>query len=79
MGINELLKEVSQITKKHHEVRVMDYMEMTGALMMALEELLGEYEDLQLGYEHLKEEFRDFKQDVEDNYKAISIEEQIYG
>lgn len=79
MGINELLKEVSQITKKHHEVRVMDYMEMTGTLMMALEELLGEYEDLQGSYEHLEDEFRDFKQDVEDNYKAISREEQIYG
>ena len=33
MGINELLKEVSQITKRHHEVRVMDYMEMTGAFL----------------------------------------------
>lgn len=79
MGINELLKEVSQITKKHHEVRIMDYEEMTGTLMMALEELLGEYEDLQLDYEHLKDEFKDFKQDVEDNYKPISREEQIYG
>ena len=79
MGINELLKEVSQITKKHHEVRVMDYTEMTGALMMALEELLGEYEDLQGSYEHLEDEFRDFKRDVEDNYKPITKEEQIYG
>lgn len=79
MGINELLKEVSQITKKHHEVRVMDYAEMTGILMMALEELLGEYEDLQGSYEHLEEEFRDFKRDVEDNYKPITKEEQIYG
>ena len=79
MGINELLKEVSQITKKHHEIRVMDYMEMAGTLMMALEELLGEYEDLQLSYGHLEEEFRYFKQDVEDNYKPITKEEQIYG
>ena len=79
MGINELLKEVSQITKRHHEVRVMDYMEMAGTLMMALEELLGEYEDLQGSYEHLEEKFKDFKRDVEDNYKPISIEEQIYG
>ena len=79
MDINELLKEVSQITKRHYEVRVMDYMEMTGALMMALEELLGEYEDLQGSYEHLEDEFRDFKRDVEDNYKPITKEEQIYG
>ena len=79
MGINELLKEVSQITKRHHEVRFMDYMEMTGTLMMALEELLGEYEDLQIDYNHLEDEFKDFKRDVEDNYKPISIEEQIYG
>lgn len=79
MGINELLKAVSQITKKHHEVRVMDYAEMTGTLMMALEELLGEYEDLQGSYEHLEEEFRYFKRDVEDNYKPITKEEQIYG
>lgn len=79
MGINELLKEVSQITKKHHEVRVMDYAEMTGTLMIALEELLGEYEDLQASYEHLEDEFRDYKQDVEDNYKPITREEQIYG
>lgn len=79
MGINELLKEVSQITKRHHEVRVMDYMEMAGTLMMALEELLREYEDLQGSYEHLEDEFRDFKQDVEDNYKPMTKEEQIYG
>jgi predicted nucleic acid-binding Zn-ribbon protein len=79
MDINELLKEVSQITKRHHEVRVMDYMEMAGTLMIALEELLGEYEDLQGSYEHLEDEFRYFKQDVEDNYKPITKEEQIYG
>lgn len=79
MGINELLKEVSIITKRHHEVKTADYMEMTGALMMAIEELLVEYDDLNDSYKHLEDEFRDFKRDVEDNYKPITKEEQIYG
>lgn len=78
MGINELLKEVSQVTGSHYEVRQMDYMEMTGTLMMALEELLGVHEELQMDYELLEERFRDYKQDVEDNYKPITREEQIY-
>ena len=79
MGIKELLKEVSQVTGSHYEVRQMDYMEMTGTLMIALEELLGVHEELQMDYEHLEDTFRDYKQDVEDNYKPISREEQIYG
>jgi hypothetical protein len=79
MHINELLKEVSIITKRHHEVKTADYMEMTGCLMMAIEELLVEYDDLNDSYKHLEDEFKDFKRDVEDNYKPISIEEQIYG
>lgn len=79
MGINELLKEVSQVTGSHYEVRQMDYMEMTGTLMMALEELLGVHEELQMDYELLEERFRDYKQDVEDNYKPMTREEQIYG
>lgn len=34
-------------------------------------------DDLYSDYEYLKEEFEDFKRDVEDNYKPIPVSEQV--
>ena len=40
-------------------------------------ELIDLYSDLYSEYERLQEEFDDFKQNVEDNYKPISMSEQV--
>ena len=43
------------------------------------EMLINVVTDLMEHYEELKDEFRNFKEYVEDNYKATTMEEQIYG
>lgn len=45
--------------------------------IVSINEILGLFEDLKDDYDSLEEEFEDFKQDVEDNYKPIPYEEQI--
>lgn len=45
--------------------------------IVSIDEILGLLEDLKGDYDSLEEEFEDFKQDVEDNYKPVSYEEQI--
>lgn len=37
--------------------------------LISINDLLSTIEELDADYEHLKEEFDDFKQNVEDNYK----------
>lgn len=37
--------------------------------LISIDDLLSTIEELDADYEHLKEEFDDFKQNVEDNYK----------
>lgn len=37
--------------------------------LISIDDLLCTIEELDADYEHLKEEFDDFKQNVEDNYK----------
>lgn len=46
---------------------------------MTLEEddVIGLLEDLVSNYHILKKEFEDYKKDIEDNYKPISIAEQV--
>lgn len=43
------------------------------------DELMNALTDLLSHYEYLEETFRKFEQEVQDNYKAIAKEEQIYG
>ena len=43
----------------------------------SIDELIAIIEDLDSELEHTKEEFEDFKNDVEDNYKPISMAEQV--
>lgn len=45
--------------------------------IVSIDEILGLLEDLKGDYDSLEEKFEDFKQDVEDNYKPVSYEEQI--
>lgn len=45
--------------------------------IISIWELLGYMQDLLYEVERLEEEYEDFKKDVEDNYKPVSVEEQI--
>ena len=45
--------------------------------LITIEDLIWEFEDLYSDYQHLIEEFEDFKRDVEDNYKPITQREAI--
>ena len=43
----------------------------------SIDELIAIIEDLDAELEHTKDEFEDFKNDVEDNYKFVGMEEQV--
>lgn len=43
---------------------------------ISIDELLDKFEDLIFELESVKEEYNDFKKDVEDNYKYMPIDEQ---
>lgn len=44
---------------------------------VSVEDLLGKCEDLKDELDHVTEEFEDFKRDVEDNYRPVSVTEQL--
>jgi len=44
---------------------------------ITLDEFYRAFEELSADYDMLKEEYEDFKKDVNDNYKFMPIEEQI--
>lgn len=44
---------------------------------ISLEEIRNKIEELYDEKNHIEEEFNDFKQDVEDNYRPLKYEEQI--
>jgi hypothetical protein len=44
-----------------------------------VESLMAAIVDLFVEYHNLQEEFEDYKQDVEDNYKPLTIAEQVGG
>lgn len=44
---------------------------------ISLEELLNDYEELIFDKEHLEEELSDLQNDLESNYKPISVSEQV--
>jgi len=66
----ELLRKVEELTLTDYEIKD-DYINSDN-LINALTELMSEYT-------HLKDEFRRLEQEIQDNYKAITKEEQIYG
>lgn len=48
-----------------------------GQDMASVEELLGKVEDLYDSLKYVKEEYEQFKQDVEDNYERVSVSKQL--
>lgn len=71
MEIQELLNKASKITQTKY-VLTIDESQAIDLLLTALEEVISEYE-------YLFETFRSFENEVNDNYKAVTKEEQIYG
>ena len=45
--------------------------------LVSVNELIGLIEDLKGDYDVLQEKYEDLEQDMRDNYKPISVEEQI--
>lgn len=69
-GDKELLKKVEKITDSKY---------IYDDTKIFKEELMNALTDLLSCYEHLEEKFNDYIKDVDENYKAITKEEQIYG
>lgn len=69
-GDKELLKKVEKITESKY---------IFDETKIFREELMNALTDLLSCYEHLEEKFNDYVKDVDENYKAITKEEQIYG
>lgn len=63
----KMLKDIEEITNTDYEVG--DFIKV--------ENLISIIEDLKIEYDRLDEEFKDYKQNIEDNYKQIKLEEQI--
>ena len=71
MEIQEVLNKASKITQTKY-VLTIDESQAIDLLLTALEEVINEYE-------YLFETFKKYEQEINDNYKPISKEEQIYG
>lgn len=69
-GDKEILNEVENITRSKY---IFDEGKIfKEELMTALTDLLSEYK-------HLEDVFSDYVKDVDENYRAMTKEEQIYG
>ena len=45
--------------------------------IVKLSDVISKLEDLDSDVERLEEEFKDYKQNIEDNYRQISVAEQV--
>ena len=71
MEIQEILNKASKITQTKY-ILTIDEGQAVDLLLTALEEVINEYD-------YLFETFKKYEQEINDNYKPISKEEQIYG
>lgn len=71
----ELLEKVSQITSTDYDIRWRDHNNFEGYI--DTDNLIVMIEDLVNEIKKLKEEIEYIEQDREDNYRPISIEEQV--
>lgn len=66
----ETIRDVSNLTFENYE--------LIGDLIPA-DNLMRVIESLLVEYHNLEEEFADYRQDIEDNYKPLTIAEQVGG
>lgn len=64
----ELIKKIEEITSCDYDIKD-GYVELD-VLMMIIDDLFSEYKEL-------IKKIKDLKNDIRDNYKRISIEEQV--
>lgn len=74
----KIINKVMDTTKMDYEAvklynRINDKMET----YINTDNLITALEDMWVEYDHMKEMYEDLKQDVEDNYRPIPVEEQI--
>lgn len=65
---DKMMQRVSEITNTDYDIKY-NYVSVD-SLLVAIEDLLTEYE-------YLKEQHEDLERDVRDNYEPISVREQI--
>jgi hypothetical protein len=71
MGIQELLNKASEITQTDYNHTIDEY-NIIDTLVVALDEIIREYE-------YLYKKFNEYEDYINDNFKPITKEEQIYG
>ena len=71
METQETLNKASKITQTKY-ILTIDEGQAVDLLLTALEEVINEYD-------YLFETFKKYEDEINDNYKPISKEEQIYG
>lgn len=79
MKINEnvfdIINKVHEITLTDYEIKWFDAENIDGYIEPEI--LLNIIQDLICEIEHKEEEIEDIKQDIEDNYKSLTIAEQV--
>lgn len=71
MEIQELLNKASEITQTDYNHTIDEY-NIIDTLVVALDEVIREYE-------YLYKKFNEYEDYINDNFKPITKEEQIYG
>lgn len=73
----DLIEKVMNITFTDYDVISLYNREKEKETYINIDNLLVALEDLLNEYNHLQEEYDDFKQDVQDNYRPMPIDEQV--
>lgn len=60
----KILKEIEEITGTDYEVKD----------LIKVEKLISIIEDMKIAYEGIKEQYEDYKEDIQENYKIIPKE-----
>ena len=71
----EILERVSKLTLTDYEIRWFDKKNIYGYI--ETDNLISMLEDLLCEIDTLEEKYKDLEQDIEDNYKRLTYEEQI--
>lgn len=74
----KLIDKIEEATNTDYEViKFYNKIEDKEETYISIDKLIVALEDMLVEYDHMKEMYEDLKQDVEDNYRPIPVEEQI--
>lgn len=74
---NKLINKVKNATNINYDVIKFLNNEGQEESYINIGDLITALEDMYIEYDHMKELYDDLKQDVQDNYRHIPLEEQI--